>query len=277
MKSFALSACALLATLISTVHAQTHTLCNPLNTTGCPDMQALGGNATFNFTGRGIDTSGKVWFQQNQGTIDADDDGATFTIGGHGDAPMVQSKFYMFFGRFECVMKAAKGQGVVSSVILQSEDLDEIDWEFLGSNNTAVMTNYFGKGNTTAYDRGKNFDVGFAPQDDFHNYTVDWTRDRIQWWVDGNMLRQLNYADALGGKNYPQTPMNIRMGVWSGGDTAANDPGVVAWAGGATNFKDAPFTMTVKSVYAKDYTSAATYSWANMDSTGDWQKVEIIA
>lgn len=277
MKSFALSACALLATLLSTAHAQTHTACNPLNTTGCPPMQALGGNASFSFAGKGIDTSGKVWTQHNDGSIDASQDGATFTIGHSGDAPMVQSKFYMLFGRFECVMKAAKGTGIVSSVILQSEDLDEIDWEFLGSNNTHVMTNYFGKGNTTSYDRGKNYPVNFAPQDDYHNYTVDWTKDRIQWWVDGKLLRELPFADALGGKNYPQTPMNIRIGVWAGGDKSANDPGVVKWAGGETNFKEVPFTMIVQSVYAKDYTEGAEYSWDDMDASGDWQKVKVIA
>lgn len=115
------------------------------------------------------------------------------------------------------------------------------------------------------------------PQDDFHNYTIDWTKDRIQWWLDGTMVRELLPADALNGKNYPQTPMNIRLGMWAGGDVNNNDPGVVQWAGGQTNFKDGPFTMMVQQVYAKDYTEAKTYSWADMDSSGDWQKVKVIA
>ena len=35
--------------------------------------------------------------------------------------------------------------------------------------------------------------------------------------------------------------------------------------------------MTIQSVYAQDYTSgAAKYSWADMDSSGDWEKVKVI-
>ncbi|KAJ4375438.1 hypothetical protein N0V86_006969 [Didymella sp. IMI 355093] len=277
MKSFTLPTIAFLASVLPMSWAQTHSACNPLNTTGCPDMEALGGNATFYWNKTGIPTGGKVWEKQNQGTIDWSEDakGATFTVERSGDSPMVQSKFYMLFGRLEVVMRAAKGQGIVSSAILQSEALDEIDWEFLGTNTKQCLTNYFGKGNTSAYDRGKDFDMD-PPQDEFHNYTIDWTKERIQWWLDGKMLRELLPADALGGKNYPQTPMNIRLGVWAGGDVANNDPGVVEWAGGKTDFKNGPFTMTVQTVYAEDYTKGAKYSWADMDSSGDWEKVKVI-
>ncbi|KAF2006480.1 glycoside hydrolase family 16 protein [Amniculicola lignicola CBS 123094] len=272
MLAITLSALAVLAGLLPTALAQTHTDCNPLNTTGCPDMPALGGNYTFDFNKT---MSEKIWTESNQGSVDRRDDGTTFTIEGSGDAPTLKSTFYLFFGRVSIIMKAANGQGIVSSAILQSECLDEIDWEFLGSNTTHVMTNYFGKGNTTDYTRGKEFAMA-APQEDFHNYTLDWTAERIQWWLDGKMLRELKYGEALGGKNYPQTPMNIRLGSWSGGDVKNNDPGVVEWAGGATDFKKGPFVMTVREIYAEDYHTAKTYSWANMDATGDWQKVKVV-
>ncbi|CAO2658037.1 Nn.00g072970.m01.CDS01 [Neocucurbitaria sp. VM-36] len=277
MKLFTGPALALLAALLPTSLAQTYTDCYPLNTTGCPSMIALGGNATFNFNKTGFPTGSKIWKQQNQGKIDWGEKGATFTIERSGDAPMVQSTFYMLFGRFEVIMRAASGKGIVSSAILQSEALDEVDWEFLGSNQTHVLTNYFGKGNTSSFDRGEEFKMDQAPQDGFNNYTIDWTKERIQWWLNGKMLRQLEPAQALGGKNYPQTPMNVRLGIWAGGDTNNNDPGVVEWAGGETNFDDGPFIMTVQSIYAQDYTSAAEYSWDDMDSSGSWEKVKVIA
>jgi beta-glucanase (GH16 family) len=182
----------------------------------------------------------------------------------------------MLFGRLEVVMKAAKGRGIVSSAILQSEALDEIDWEFLGSNTTHALTNYFGKGNITAFDRGKDFGMS-PPQDDFHNYTIDWTKERIEWYLDGKLLRTLLPNEALGGRNYPQTPMNVRLSVWAGGDVHNNDPGVVQWAGGQTNFDEGPFTMSVQKVYAQDYTSAKEYSWEGMDASGSWEKVKVIA
>lgn len=183
-------------------------------------MTALGGNATFYFN-RTWDS--KIWLDQNQGKVDWSEQGATFTVSRRGDSPTVRSSFYMLFGRMSVIMKAARGQGIVSSAILQSEDLDEIDWEFLGGKPTEILTNYYGKGNDTFdQSRGQNF-FGANVQDDFHNYTTDWTKERIQWWVDGKMLRELKYADALGGKNYPQTPMNIRLGIWAGGDSKNNN------------------------------------------------------
>ncbi len=43
-------------------------------------------------------------------------------------------------------MKAAPGAGIVSSVVLESDDLDEIDWEWVGATAGEAQSNYFGKG-----------------------------------------------------------------------------------------------------------------------------------
>jgi len=277
MYSITLSAVALLATLLPTALAQTHTDCNPLNTTGCPDMPALGGNATFNFN----DTwNTNIWEKKNQGKAEWSKFGTSFQVDVRGDSPNINSNFYLFFGRVEVVMKAAPGQGIISSAILQSEDLDEIDWEFKGGDTTNVFTNYYGKGNDTIVEgdppRGQQFKMKSAPQDDFHNYTLDWTKDRIQWWLDDEMIRELKFADAKGGAEYPQTPMNIRIGSWAGGDKENNKPDTVSWAGGETDFSKGPFTMLVKSVYAQDYTEAKMYSWEGMDESGSMDKVKVI-
>jgi beta-glucanase (GH16 family) len=133
------------------------------------------------------------------------------------------------------------------------------------------------KGNRTIGDRGQDFPITPAPQDEWHNYTIDWTKDRIQWWLDDKMLRELPFGAALpGGKNYPQTPMNVRLGAWAAGDVTKNSEGTVQWAGGHTDFKDGPFIMSVQTVYAQDYTTAKEYSWDNMDASGEWQKVKVI-
>jgi beta-glucanase (GH16 family) len=210
--------CALLPTMTT---AQTHTDCNPLNTTGCPSMEALGGNVTFNFN----DTmDNDIWLQQNAGEQGQDTkDGAYFVVLKRGQSPMVQSKFYMLFGRVSIVMQAANGTGMISSAILQSEDLDEIDWEWKGGDSSRVYSNYFGKGNQTTWDRGQNHTLDFAPQNGYHNYTIDWQKDQTRWYIDDKQVRELKFEEALGGKNYPQTPMNIRLGLWSGGDPAGNN------------------------------------------------------
>lgn len=54
--------------------------------------------------------------------------GAEFTINHEGQAPTMYSNFYFQFGYFEVKLKAAKGTGIVSSIVLLSDDLDEIDF-----------------------------------------------------------------------------------------------------------------------------------------------------
>jgi hypothetical protein len=61
------------------------------------------------------------------------DDGAIFRVEKKLDAPTIVSVFYIMWGKVEVTLKAAPGGGVVSSVVLQSDDLDEIDWEWIGS------------------------------------------------------------------------------------------------------------------------------------------------
>ena len=57
-----------------------------------------------------------------------DDQGAAFTINQKGDAPTIDTKDYFLFGSVEVKMKVAPGTGVVSSIVMESDVLDEIDW-----------------------------------------------------------------------------------------------------------------------------------------------------
>jgi beta-glucanase (GH16 family) len=259
---------ALAAALLPAAFAQTWTSCNPLNSTDCPTNPALGGNSTFQWNDTTADSN--VWNTTN-GNIKWTQAGGEFIINGKGDSPTIQSKFYIFFGVLSVIMRAAPGKGVISSMVLQSEDLDEVDWEFIGGNHSVVQTNYFGKGNTTAYDRAIYHPVD-DPQNQFHNYTVHWTKEAIDWWIDDKKIRTLKYEEALGGQNFPQTPMNVRLGIWSGGDES-NSNGTIEWAGGLTEFKDAPFTMTVQQVYVQDFTSGKEYEYG--DKTGSWQSIKV--
>lgn len=56
------------------------------------------------------------------------ENGAKFTIAKRYDAPTIETDFYFLFGRVDVKMRAANGTGIVSSVILESDDLDEVDW-----------------------------------------------------------------------------------------------------------------------------------------------------
>lgn len=173
------------------------------------------------------------------------------------------------FGRVEFVLKAAPGTGIVSSAILQSDDLDEIDFEWLGGDDNQVQSNYFGKGQTvTGYNRGA-FHGASGNHDQFHTYTIDWTKDQIVWQVDGQTVRVLTPATAEANQ-YPQTPMMVKVGIWAGGDPA-NPAGTVAWAGGQTDYTKGPFSMYLKSIKAQDYSTGTSYSYTG--TTGSWSSI----
>ncbi|MCJ1317096.1 hypothetical protein MMC15_002418 [Xylographa vitiligo] len=258
-----------LLSLFSPAAAQTWTSCNPMNSTTCPSDPALGTAATFNFTTQ-TSTDASVW-NATAGTVKYNTEGAFFTINQKGDSPTIQSNFYIFFGTVEVIMKAASGQGVISSIVLESDDLDEIDWELMGGNTTHAETNYFGKGNTTSYDRATYYPVN-EPQENFHNYTVVWTQEKIEWLIDGDIVRTLLYADALGGKDFPQTPMNVRLGIWAGGDSSEPN-GTIEWAGGLTDYSKAPFEMVVSSIRVMDASKGASYTYG--DKTGSYKSIKI--
>lgn len=259
---------ALLSAVVAPVAAQTWSACNPMNVTTCTPDVALGTNYTVYFNDTPSDT---IW-NTTAGTINYATNGAEFTVAAKGDSPTIQSNFYFFFGAVEVHMRAATGQGIISSIVLESDDLDEVDWEFMGGNTTSVETNYFGKGNTTSYDRAIYYAVD-DPQQNFHNYTVDWTSAKIDWYIDGTIVRTLNYADANGGTDFPQTPMNLRLGIWAGGDPD-NSNGTIEWAGGLTDYSAGPYTMYVQSAKVTDYSSGSAYKYS--DKSGSWESIKSI-
>ncbi|KAF4477666.1 putative glycosidase crf1 [Colletotrichum fructicola Nara gc5] len=255
----------LVALLASSAFAQTFTDCDPTKKT-CPANAGLDKSTyTVDFT-KGADTA--AWTTA-AGNITYGSDGAEFTLNKKGDAPTIETSWYFFFGRAEVLMKAAPGTGIVSSVVIESDDLDEVDWEWLGGKNTEVQTNYFGKGNTTSYDRGAFHTVADS-QGTSTNYTIDWTKEAVKWYIDGALVRTLNYADALGGQNFPQTPARLRLGIWAGGDPD-NSAGTITWAGGETDYTKAPFTMTVQSVSITNANPAGSYTYG--DKSGSYDSI----
>lgn len=263
MRSYQSSLLAAVASLLFSqlAFAQTSTKCNPLHQQ-CPDDPALGTSKSIDFTaGQSSDFS-------SSGPISYGSDGAVLTISKSGDSPTLTSNWYLMFGRVDVELKAAPGTGIVSSFVMESDDLDEIDWELLGSQSTQVQTNYFGKGITGSYDRGSTSPDPTGGSA-FNTYTVDWTSDQIVWQINGNTVRTLTSTNANG--QYPQTPLQLKLGAWAGGD-ASNAPGVISWAGGNTDYSQGPFKMYIKSVKATDYSTGQSYQYSGTDGT--WEKVK---
>lgn len=237
--------------------------CNPLKSTDCSPVKALASSFKETFS----EKSEYFSAQHSETGIDYSDDGLTLTLAKRFDNPGLKSNFYIMFGKVEVVFKAAEGKGVISSFFLQSDDLDEVDLEWFGGDEYEVQSNYFSKGNTATYDRGEYHPIP-NPMADFHTYTLDWTKDSLSWYFDGDKLRTLESDNSQG---YPQSPMALYMGIWAGGDPS-NAPGTIDWAGGETDYSQAPFKMQIQSLIVTDYSTGTEYSYS--DQSGKWTSIE---
>lgn len=247
--------------------AQTSSKCDPTKKS-CPDAPALGTSYNATFDQNSLEFDPNLWtIEAGTKLISFGKNGAELALRQKGQSVTLVSKFYIFWGTFEILFQAAAGQGIISTGILLSDDLDEIDWEFIGSNTTTISNNWFGKGNQDQ--RNAEYPALDNGQNSIHNYTVDWNKDRIQYIMDGKVVRTVN-AGAPG--DYPQTPSFVRFGIWSGGDS--DSQGTREWAGGATDWSKAPYIMRVKSLRVVDGTQNAT-SYGYGDKSGSWQSIKV--
>ncbi|KAJ5592147.1 Concanavalin A-like lectin/glucanase subgroup [Penicillium hordei] len=263
MPSFMKFAAAALAVATPLVSAQTYSDCNPMKATCPANKGSTESSLHFDFT----KSSALDQFKVSGGSVPTGSNGAEFTINKEGDAPTIVSDFYFFYGELSIEMKTSPGQGIVSSAFLQSDDLDEVDWEAVGGKDNTIETNYFGKGDTTTYDRETWVGVS-APHDSFHTYTIQWSKDTVNWLIDGANVRTLNYKDAQGGDRFPQTPMNIHIGIWAGG-APTNGQGTIDWAGGLTDYSKGPYSMYVKSISVKNANPAESYTWSDKSGSAE--------
>ncbi|KAJ6120139.1 glycosyl hydrolases family 16 [Penicillium sp. IBT 18751x] len=246
--------------------------CNPLNTTTtCSPDPALSTEHTWYFN----ETLDSTLWDMATGQVNYTDKGAEFAIRSENASTLLQSNFYIFFGVMEVHATMAVGRGIISSVILQSDDLDEIDWEWLGYNTSFVQSDFFGKGNTTTSDRGGTHLVSDADTV-FHNYTIYWDQDRIEWWIDSDLRRTVNYSEPLTvyGKNYPQTPCRVKISNWPVG-IASESVGNIEWGGGLVNWDDLPFIMTVQKLRVKDFHTGKEYKYTG--TTGSYDSIDVIS
>lgn len=234
--------------------------CNPLTSRHCQPNRALATTVTEHFH------HPPLWMRRPVGThggIRYTPDGCELVIEHLGDSPELELRLYLMFGRVEAEIKVAPGVGIVLLLYLQSDVLDEIDFEWFGGDPFETQTNWFRTGNTSTYDRSRYHATVPPPQEHFHTYAIEWTPRMVSWLVDGHTVRTLAASHPQG---FPQTPMKVVVGSWVGGSTT-NAPGTIAWAGGLSDMSAAPFTMVVRRLSVLDYSLGYLYIYTGRGGT----------
>jgi len=130
------------------------------------------------------------------------------------DLAEVRTRQLYGYGRYEVIMRPARGSGLVSSFFTytgpyRGDPHDEIDIEFLGEDTTAIHFNYFRNGDRGHY---ASFALPFDAADADHLYAFDWKPEGLFWYVDGKLLYQTEPGD-LG---LPRAAAKIYFSNWTG-------------------------------------------------------------
>ncbi|ABI76649.1 putative licheninase [Hyphomonas neptunium ATCC 15444] len=141
-------------------------------------------------------------------------------------AAEMQTAGHYSYGRYEVIMRPARGSGLVSSFFTYTggyfgDPHDEIDIEFLGKDTTRIHFNYFRKGKTGA---DEIFDLPFDAADADRLYAFEWTPEGITWFVEGVPY----YTTPAEDSGLPVAPGRVYMNVWAG------EPWIEQWTGTPT-------------------------------------------
>ncbi|KAG5991070.1 hypothetical protein E4U54_003974 [Claviceps lovelessii] len=194
------------------------------------------------------DSSKKDWVAQGEPAYR--DGSVLLTMPKNSVGTVLASTTYMWYGNVRARFKTARGQGVVTAFILLSDVKDEIDYEFVGADLGTAQTNYYFQGITDYHNSG-NVTLSDTFQN-FHEYEIRWTPDKIEWLVDGKVgrtkLRKDTWNETSQSWMYPQTPARVQLSIWPGG-AATNAKGTIDWAGGPIDW-NAPDIKNVGYFYA---------------------------
>ena len=109
-----------------------------------------------------------------------------------------------------------------------------------------------------------------------HLYGVEWTPEYLAFFIDGKQVRKTYAKDARDGKDYPQTPMQVRLGTWVAGSSTKKQ-GTIDWGGGMADFstpKRAYFRSMKITDYCGGYTGGKEYVYG--DNSGKWQSIQVV-
>ncbi|KAJ8328637.1 hypothetical protein O5D80_003218 [Batrachochytrium dendrobatidis] len=152
-------------------------------------------------------------------------------------------------GRFRPVAKS----GAITTLITWSERQkaipgssemiqDEIDWEVVGTHPTDPQYNLFTV-KSKALERAMHGGPSGAKitPNATHDFFIDWRNDRVDWGIDGRVVRSITRAQSRSktsasgmGPNdpwFPESTSRVQFSVWDGS-------GVGSWAGGPIPFNE---------------------------------------
>ena len=129
------------------------------------------------------------------------------------DAGEIQNSQKTSFGEYHVIMKAAPGSGLISSFFTHTgphygDPHDQISVELLGRSPNDVTFSMMADGVSS----GQNYTVDFDTTRNFALYSYIWESDRIAYYINGALVREVTAQDHA----IPQTAGLIMANVFYG-------------------------------------------------------------
>jgi beta-glucanase (GH16 family) len=134
---------------------------------------------------------------------------------------IVSARNDALLGSFRVGMKLSNSSGTCGAFFFYYNNSQEIDMEFLshqfnqsqGAVNLVLQTpesiaHGYDAANTSGFEVQP---LPFRPDEQFHEYRFDWTKDRVAFYVDGKFLHEMT-------ENVPTEGGGIFFNHWSNGD-----------------------------------------------------------
>ena len=155
---------------------------------------------------------------------------------------LVASVRSFLYGKVSVTMKTARSGGVITALVLMSAVGDELDFEFVGSELNQVQTNHYYQGELD-FTKMKKHEIKDNTWLNYHNFEIFWTEDKVDWVIDGVVVRTLYKKDTWDPNakvyKFPDSPMRLEIAIWPGG-SEKNEIGTIMWAGGLVDWDNAP-------------------------------------
>ncbi|MUL01705.1 family 16 glycosylhydrolase [Aliivibrio fischeri] len=173
----------------------------------------------------------------------------------------LRSRHFYGHGCFSIEMKPIASPGVITSFFLFAGKHDkyegsnaqhnEIDIEFLGKHTKAVQFNFWTNDDDYSSNNAVLIPLDFDASQDFHRYAISWSKDKIQWFVDGEMRHEVKQTTENPIPNMDDTRLKIMANVWP------VDEKLSSWAG-KMNALNQPLNGTYRNLSYQPESSCGT-------------------
>lgn len=169
---------------------------------------------------------------------------ATEILGGYNSARIItQDKLELTFGRIDIRAKMPKGQGLWPAIWMLGANINDVSWPMCGEidimelvGNTPAVTHgtvHYNNGDGYRYIGGSKALSSGDLSDQFHVYSIVWTKNEIIWYLDNVQFQRFSKT---GSETYPfNDPFFFIMNVAVGGN----------WPGSPDATTTFPQTMVV--------------------------------